>query len=94
MWVLENVFDPKKSGPQIVQMNFNFRKTYVQLPLSSRLLGTPDLPRGLKRCFKGFVLFLPEIAHNQFFPRSHLVLFLQQFARKTVDNSVEPSEQN
>ena len=40
-------------------------------------------------------LFRPEIASESNFDLgSHLVLFLRQFARKTVDGLVESSEHN
>jgi len=53
-----------------------------------------DLLGGLKSVFRG-LLFHPEIAsESNFDHESHLVLNSQQFASKTVDDSVESSELN
>ena len=47
---------------------------------------------GLKQCFEGFVSLQNCLIINQIYLESHFVLFLRQFARKTVDSLVESSE--
>ena len=52
----------------------------------------PICSEGLKQCFEGFVSLQNCLIINQIYLESHLVLFLRQFARKTVDDLVESSE--
>jgi len=88
----ENVRGQKKISDALAPHSSRHVRTY-RLPLCR-------LPKVLvgsaQKCESGVsrALFHPEIAPNQLFDRYQDLVYLRQFAVKTVDDLAESSEQN
>jgi len=70
---------------------FETRRDDRRLYLCHLPEGTSDLLGGPKEVFRG-LCFTPKLPLIPIYLESHLVLFLRQFAKKTVDDLVESSE--
>ena len=86
-----------ESAAQIGPFFFlNLRLTHRDLPtllVSRAKRYVLSAQTGFKRCFGVFVLSQNSLLIN-FYRYQDLVHFLQQFARKAVDDNVESSNQN